>query len=80
MPKVPIRILVRKSYTIRPHDLLKAREAAGLSQEELEVKLNLPGWSQQNISNIESQLLPHSIDNFVIAALERAGFQPVFNL
>lgn len=73
MPK--LRIIVKKSYAVRPIDLLKAREQAGLSQPELAKRLDLFGWTQQNISNIEGQLLSHRIDRDVVKRFTEAGFE-----
>jgi len=70
-----LKIIVKKSYAIRPMDLLKAREQAGLSQQELAEKLDLLGWTQQNISNIEGQLLLHHIDFDVVKRFAEAGFE-----
>lgn len=69
-----LKIIVKRSYVLRPRDLLKAREEAGLSEAELAEKLDLFGWSQPNISNIESQLLPHHIDKDTIERFQKIGF------
>lgn len=70
-----LKIIVKKSYAVRPMDLLKARERVGLSQDELAKRLDLLGWTQQNISNIEGQLLTHHIDKSVVEQFMRAGFE-----
>lgn len=69
-----LKIIVKRSYAVKPRDLLKAREKAGLSQAELAVKLDLLGWSQESISRIEGQFLPHYLDKDTIEQFQKAGF------
>ena len=75
MPKPILEIIVRKTYRVRPLALLKAREAAGLSQDELAQRLDMFGWSQQNISDIEGELLPHHIDRGTVEKFKEIGFK-----
>ena len=75
MLKATLIIDVKTVYSVRPANLLKARNQAGLSQEELAALLNgLWGFSRQGISRIEGQGLAHAIDTDVIEQFRRAGF------
>jgi len=70
-----LKIGRKTEYFIRGMNLLDAREELGLTQRELADKL---GWSQQNISLIEGQLLPHAIGKDVIEQFKKVGLSIEF--
>lgn len=71
--KVLLPIYAKTTYYIKGRDLIRVRDAAGLSQQELAAQLDTFGWSQRNISDIESSTLGHQIGTDVISLLESAG-------
>ena len=63
MPKTGLNIVVKKTYAVDGLELLKAREAAGLSQQALaDLMDGYAGWCQQDISYKESPGILHSVD------------------
>jgi len=80
MPKPTLIIDVKRTYSVKPFNLLTAREKAGLSQGELAGLLNgVWGWSQQSISRIEGQGPPHAVDLDIIEQFKQAGFKVQFS-
>lgn len=56
---MPLEVEKIVKYYFRGSNLIKAREAVGLTQEELAGIIGF--WSQPRISEIESQEIHHSI-------------------
>jgi ribosome-binding protein aMBF1 (putative translation factor) len=57
--RMPLKVEKVIKYCFRGSDLVKAREAVGMTQEEL--AKNVDFWSQPRICEIESQEIHHSI-------------------
>ena len=57
-----------KEYQFWAGDFLKARENAGLTQQQLSEQLGF--WSQQRISQIEGQILPITIHEHELQKLQ----------
>jgi transcriptional regulator with XRE-family HTH domain len=58
------------SFEFNGYQLLRAREAAGLSQQQLADRL--PFWSQPYICKIESSILKHTISEAEFKAINAA--------
>lgn len=70
-PKPKLQIIVKKQYSLQGIGLLKAREEAGWVEEVLSQKANGTLGTQQNISKIESSLLPHIISKEAVRNLQK---------
>ena len=70
MPKVKLKTHTKPQHYYRGIDLVSARDALGLSQEQFAAKC---GWSQQNQSKLELPGIEHTLTFDMQEAFARSG-------